>query len=603
MLDFILLGEFVRSEYSNVGIFKIFDYLGSSIDFKPTEGPTMRVTNHVCFIVCLAFLGVFCGLHSGAIAPLVASGLPESQLGVQGNVSNRSLPNVVIIYADDLGFGDLSTLNPKAAYQTPRLDSMASEGIKFLDAHSPCTICSPSRYGLLSGQLVCRTGRRPTAFEGPGGPSYLAPDKLTIAQMLQQRGYRTGVFGKWHVGLTWLDKDGNRLAGGFETPLLIDYAKSTPLVDGPNARGFDESFVTPNCPTTDPLYVYIENGMVDVPATKRHRSDTLENLGGKWRWDNDEGWMAEGYRFVDADLLFYEKTEEFIRSHCEETPGKPFFAILSTQIAHAPVLPAEEFRQSTQAGPRGDFVRELDTITGRLLDLLKELKIDENTLVIFNADNGAETLHMHWMRTDYNHDPAGGFRGMKRDGWEGGHHVPLIARWPQKIPAGQVSRQMINTTDIFATLASIVDFELPDDVAVDSFDMSPVLLGQQPEEQAVRPHMLTQSFRGEFQLRVGKWKFLNHAGSGGNDYSRGELRKYALPEQNSNLRGQLYNLEEDPGETVNLYEIERERRESMERLLGELTVSVASVKGVDVGVPSDKGGRTAPLGRKPRKWD
>jgi len=561
----------------------------------------MRKSNSMCSTLCWVLLSAFWGLESGAIGQSVVTVLPENQLSIQGEASLRSSPNVVIIYADDLGFGDLSTFNPKAAYETPRLDSMASEGIKFLDAHSPCTICSPSRYGLLSGQLVCRTGRRPTAFEGPGGPSYLAPDKLTVAQMLQQRGYRTGVFGKWHLGLTWFDKDGNRLAGGFQTPLLIDYAKSTPLVDGPNARGFDESFITPNCPTTDPLYVYIENGMVNVPATKRHRSDTLENLEGKWRWDNDEGWMAEGYRFVDADLLFYEKTEEFIRSHREKTPDKPFFAVLSTQIAHAPVLPAEEFRQSTQAGPRGDFVRELDTITGRLLDLLKELKIDENTLVIFNADNGAETLHTHWMRTDYNHDPAGGFRGMKRDGWEGGHHVPMIVRWPQKIPAGQVSRQMINTTDIFATLASVVDFELPDDVAVDSFDMLPVLLGKQPEDQSVRPHMVTQSFRGEFQLRVGKWKLLNHVGSGGNDYSRGELRNYALTEQNPNLRGQLYNLEEDPGETMNLYEIERERRESMERLLGELTVPVASANGQDAGEPNTKAGRTAPLGRKPMK--
>ncbi|MFN9721113.1 MAG: sulfatase-like hydrolase/transferase, partial [Planctomycetota bacterium] len=172
-------------------------------------------------------------------------------------VNAQELPNIVIVYADDLGYGDLSSYNPKSAYQTPRLDQMAADGIRFVDAHSPCTICSPSRYGLLSGQLVCRTGRRPTAFEGPGGPSYLAPGQLTIAEMLQRHGYRTGVFGKWHLGLTWYGTDGKQLGGGFENALLIDYQKSTPLVDGPNRRGFDESFITPNCPTTDPLYVYI----------------------------------------------------------------------------------------------------------------------------------------------------------------------------------------------------------------------------------------------------------------------------------------------------------------------------------------------------------
>jgi arylsulfatase A-like enzyme len=298
--------------------------------------------------------------------------------------------------------------------------------------------------------------------------------------------------------------------------------------------------------------------------------------------------MAEGYRFADADLLFFDKTAEFIRAHRKQTPEKPFLAILSTQIAHAPVLPAEEFRGSTQAGPRGDFVRELDALTGRLLDLLQELNIDENTLVIFNADNGAETLHTHWMRTDHQHDPAGGLRGMKRDGWEGGHHVPMIMRWPSKIPAGQISDQMINTTDLFATVASIIDFELPDEVAVDSYDMLPVLLGRQPADRQVRPWMLTQSFRGEFQLRVGKWKLLAHRGSGGNDYSRGELRGYALPGEDIEAAGQLYNLELDPGETRNLYSAEEVRVEEMIEILKRTT--------------APKSGRTAPEGRKPLRW-
>lgn len=194
----------------------------------------------------------------------------------------QELPNIVIIYADDLGYGDLSCYNPQAAYQTPHLDKMAREGIRFTDAHSPSTICSPSRYGLYSGNLVCRTGRGSRAFEGPGGPSYIKPGELTIADMVKKKGYRSAVFGKWHVGLTWLDKQGKQLAGGFKNSLLIDYKKSTPLVDGPNARGFDESFITPNCPTTDPLYIYIENGNVPIPASQRHRRDTLPNPGGKW---------------------------------------------------------------------------------------------------------------------------------------------------------------------------------------------------------------------------------------------------------------------------------------------------------------------------------
>lgn len=496
------------------------------------------------------------------------------------------LPNIVIIYADDLGFGDLSCYN-KASYKTPRLDQMASEGIRFTDAHSPSTICSPSRYGLYSGQQIYRsTGRGGGAFEGPSGPSYLKPGTLTIAEMLRQKGYRTGVFGKWHVGLTWFDKDGKRLGGGFGNSLLIDYEKSTPLIDGPNKRGFDESFITPNCPNTDPLYIYIDNGMVPNPASMRHKRDTLPNPGGKWRWDNDEGWKSPGYDFINTDLMFYEKTKAFITEHRRRTPDQPFFAVLSTQIAHAPVLPAKEFNGATNAGPRADFVWELDAIVGRMMDLLKELNIDDETLVLFNSDNGAETLHVHWMRQDHQHDPSGGWRGMKRDGWEGGHRVPFIARWPGHIPPGQVSSQMTNTTDIFATLASVVGFSLPDDAATDSFDMLPVMLGQQSEENSIRPHMLTQSFRGEFQIRTGDWKYLDHKGSGGNGYEKGNMAQYALPEKAPNAPGQLYNLRTDPGETTNLYFKEELKRKELQDLLTKLKSS----------------GRSAPTGRAPYRY-
>ncbi|MDB4717998.1 sulfatase-like hydrolase/transferase [Verrucomicrobia bacterium] len=505
-------------------------------------------------------------------------------IGSQQERHEAKVPNIIIIYADDLGIGDLSCYNTGSSYTTPRLDQMAAEGIRFLDAHSPSTICSPSRYGLYSGQQIYRsTGRGGRAFEGPGGPSYLKPGTLTLGDMLKQKGYHTGVFGKWHVGLTWFDKEGKRLGGGFDNSLLIDYDRSTPLIDGPNARGFDASFVTPNCPTTDPLYMYIENGMVPIPADRRHISATLPNPGGKWRWDNDEGWMAPGYDFLEADLMFYEKTEEFIVDHLKKSPEKPFFTVFSTQIAHAPVLPAPEFVGNSGAGPRGDFVVELDTLVGRVIDLVKKLGIDDETLILFNADNGAETMHVDWMREDHDHDPSAGLRGMKRDAWEGGHRVPFIARWPGRIPQGQVSDQITNTTDIFATLASIVDFTLPDDAAVDSFDMLPVMTGKQDPAKPVRPHLLTQSFRGEFQIRKGKWKYLDHQGSGGNNYERGALKKYEIKETAPEAPGQLYDLAADPQETINLYFKKAEVRRELQALLQRLKQE----------------GRSAPVQRKP----
>jgi len=496
----------------------------------------------------------------------------------------QKLPNIIIIYADDLGYGDLSCYNAKSAYKTPQLDKMAKEGVIFTDAHSPSTICSPSRYGLYSGQQIFRsTGRGGGAFEGPGGPSYLKPGTLTIADMLKTKGYRTGVFGKWHVGLTWFDKDNKKLGGGFENSLLIDYEKSTPLIDGPNERGFDESFVTPNCPTTDPLYVYIENGMVPIPASERHDPSKLPNLGGKWRWDNDKGWMSPGYNFMEADLLFYDKTREFISEHRKNTPDKPFFAVLSTQIAHAPVLPAAEFNGKTDAGPRGDFVYELDVIVGRVMDLVKDLGIDDNTLIMFSADNGAEIVHVDWMRQDHSHDASGGWRGMKRDAWEGGHRVPFIARWPGKFPKGIVTQQMTNTTDLFATLASVVGYKLKDEDATDSYDMLPAMLGTQDQNESIRPYLLTQSFRGEFQIRQGNWKYLDHMGSGGNNYDIKYMKKYALPETAKDASGQLFNLESDAGETTNLFFTEADKREELQELLQHLKSS----------------GRSAPLNRQP----
>lgn len=226
---------------------------------------------------------------------------------------------------------------------------------------------------------------------------------------------------------------------------------------------------------------------------------------------------------------------------------------------------------------------ELDSIVGKTMDLLKELGIDENTIVLFNSDNGPETLHTIWMHQDHDHDAAGGWRGMKRDGWEGGHRVPFIARWPSRIPAGRTTGQMTNTTDIMATLASVVGYKLPDDQATDSFDMLPAMLGKQDPGQSIRPHLLTQSFRGEFQIRVGNWKYLDHLGSGGNNYNNEAMAQYVLPEKTPKATGQLYDLEKDPGETTNLFFEDQKRKEDMQALLKELKDS----------------GRSAPLNRVP----
>ncbi len=500
----------------------------------------------------------------------------------------RTLPNIVIVFADDLGYGDVGVYNPESKIPTPRIDQMAREGILFTDGHSPATVCSPSRFGLLAGALVYRTGRGVRAFQGTGGPSYLEQGRLTIGDMLQSKGYTTAIYGKWHLGLTWKDSNGNTPArnDGQAGVTNIDYGKSTPIPDAPLHRGFNRSFVTPNCPTTDQLYVYIEGDRVPIPhAAVLDKSKLRRN---KYTWDNDPGMTAPGYAFHRADLVFRDKTLDFIKNHRAKTPDKPFFVILSTQIAHSPAYTALEFVDSTKAGPQGDFIFTLDSIVGNLLDTLERLRIDENTLVIFTSDNGPETVQTIYMRDDYDHDSAYPWRGMKRDGWEGGHRVPFIARWPGMIPAGSVTDQMANVTDIMATVASVVGYTLPDDAAEDSYDLLPVLLGEQDENESVRPYNLTQSFRSEFQIRSGRWKLLDHKGSGGNNYDKKPtMKQYALPELDPDAPGQLYNLEEDPGETTNLYSKNPEKVKELKTLLRHAKNS----------------GRSAPRGRTPYGYD
>ncbi len=485
----------------------------------------------------------------------------------------QKLPNIVIVFADDLGYGDVSCYNPEAAFQTPHLDTLASEGMRFTDAHSPATVCTPSRYSLMTGRMAFRTGKGSAVFEGPGGPSLIEDTRLTLGGMLQSRGYTTAIYGKWHIGLTWLDSQGNRIQGqDVAAAQQIDYTLSTPLPDGPINRGFDYAFVTPNCPTTDPLYVYIDQADVPFPATGLLDKSTLPDH--PFAWDNDRGMVAPGYEFERADLLFLEKSLKFMGEHRKNSPDTPFFLVLSTQIAHAPSFPAPEYQGLTEAGPHGDFIFELDTIVGKVMDELKNLGVYDNTLILFSSDNGPEVRHTILMREIYHHDGARPWRGMKRDGWEGGHRVPFIAWWPGKIPAGRTSAQTMTLTDVMATLAAVVDFTLPHDAAEDSYDLLPVLLGVQSEDNPVRPYTLTQSFRGELQIRRGPWKYLDHKGSGGNRYQgRPQMEPYIIPEVAPDAPGQLYNLDTDPGETTNLYFEHPEIVEELKQLLEKTKAS------------------------------
>ncbi len=488
----------------------------------------------------------------------------------------NSNPNIIFILADDLGYGDISFYNPEAKVQTPNLDRLASEGIRFTDAHSPSTVCAPTRYSIMTGQMEFRLGF-PGVFSGIGGPGLISENRLTLPRMLQEKGYETAMFGKWHIGMTFLDKNGKAIyqkelpegatfASGsklrVEGVRQIDYSRAVP--DAPIHRGFDHFYGTVSCPGTDWLYTFMDGDRIPVPPTHLLDRDKLPRH--EWGFDCRIGMIAPNYNLEELDMVFLEKSMDFLENHRKKSPDKPFFLFHSTAAVHLPSFAAENFKGKTNAGPHGDFIFEFDYIVGQLLEKLDTLGLTDNTLIIVTSDNGSEVSTVINMREKYQHDGARPWRGMKRDNWEGGHRVPMIARWPGKIKANRKDDRTVCLTDIMATCAAIVGAKLPNDAAEDSYNILPILLGESNEE--IRHFTLHQTNRLELAIRKDDWKYLDHKGSGGNNYEKEELKKYTLPEMASNAPGQLYNLKVDPGETMNLYfkfpEIVREMKGMLE---------------------------------------
>jgi arylsulfatase A-like enzyme len=463
------------------------------------------------------------------------------------------LPNIFFILADDLGYGDVACYNPDSKVPTPNLDKLAADGMRFTDVHSASTVCTPTRYSILTGRMEFRTGMR-GVFTGVGGPNLIEKDRLTLPQMLREKGYATACIGKWHIGMTFFDKRGNRITDqGIKGVRQIDYSRSIP--DSPIHRGFDRFYGTVCCPTTDWLYAYVDGDRIPVPPTKLLDHGSLPSH--PYSRDCRRGMVADNFNHEEVDLVFMEKSIEFIEAHVRATPEKPFFLYHSMQAVHLPSFPADRFKGKTDAGPHGDFIFEMDAIVGELLETLERLDIVEDTLVMFASDNGPEVTSVLNMRKTYNHDGARPWRGLKRDDWEGGHRTPFIVRWPGSVKAGTTTDQLMSLTDVMATCAEIVGAKLPNDAAEDSYNMLPVLLGKQGDKP-VRDFMLQQTRSLEMSIRDGDWKYLDHKGSGGNDYTKERLQPYALNNTDLDAPGQLYNLKTDPGETDNRYRLHPE---------------------------------------------
>lgn len=404
----------------------------------------------------------------------------------------RRPPNIVIVYADDMGYGDLGVQNPASKIPTPNLDRLAREGARFTDAHSSSGICTPSRYALLTGRYHWRQGE---GIVGSWGGSWFDPGRLTLAEMLRRQGYRTACIGKWHLGWNWRAirrpdvKDIN-------APDAHDWSK--PVPGGPLDHGFDYYFGddVPNFPP----YTWMENNRVLIPPTVPVKPFPEPPEGSP---ECRPGPMAEGWRLDAVMPRLTEKTVEWIG---RQSPDRPFFLFWAWTSPHAPIVPTAEFQGKSQAGPYGDYVHQSDAHLGRVLQALKDRGLEENTLVIFTADNGPER-YAYARITKTGHDSRGPLRGIKRDVWEGGHRVPFLLRWPGVVKPGTVNDQLISQVDVMATVAHLVDFPLPDTAAEDSHDLLPLLRGE--TETSPRTTIVHRTSGKPWAIRHGDWVYID----------------------------------------------------------------------------------------------
>ncbi|HYW81309.1 MAG TPA: arylsulfatase [Thermoguttaceae bacterium] len=464
--------------------------------------------------------------------------------------ASTSNPNIIFIMADDMGFGDVQANNSASKIPTPALNRLAAEGMTFTDAHTPSAVCTPTRYGVVTGRYCWRSRLKQGVLNGYS-PPLIEPDRPTIASYLRSQGYTTGVVGKWHLGLGFA-----RTADG----TTLDF--SQPVTGGPGVLGFDFSYVIP-ASLDFPPYVYVRNGKVtQIPKIIQPAQDF-------------PAFLRKGERSPDLvmeNCLDHLLTQAvgFIRR--EASDSKPFFLYFPLTAPHKPVLPHPRFRGATELGPYGDFVVQVDWTVAQVLKTLDEAGIAKDTLILFSSDNGSYMVRLDDPDaidhvTDEtvqgykptNHMANHTLRGTKADVWEGGHRVPFFARWPGRIEPGSHCDETICLTDLFATTADVLDVEVPEGAAEDSFSILPLLDGKEPDEP--RPPVIHHSANAMFAIRNGQWKLVLGNGSGGRQSPRG--RPFERPYH-------LFDLSKDRSETTNLIEKHPDVAEQLETTCEEI---------------------------------
>ncbi len=461
-------------------------------------------------------------------------------------------PNVVILYADDMGVADVSYGNREAKIQTPNIDRLVSQGMTFTDGHSSSGICTPSRFAMLTGQ---HHWRRFHGIVNAFGESVFKPDEFTIARMFKKQGYRTACFGKWHLGWDW---DAIRKPGITKPHIKLaesyDWTKRFP--GGPLDQGFDHYFGDGTI--NFPPYCWIEGDrFLTIPTKPVIKSRPLAG-GGSFR----PGPMAESWSPYDILPTITKKTVVWIG---EQKADQPFFAYLAFNSPHYPIVPNKEFHGKSKAGFYGDFVVETDAMVGKVIDALREKGFLDNTMVIFTADNGPENLAFSRLEK-FNHWSSGQFRGVKRDVYEGGHRVPFIVCWPGKIKPGSRSDEVVSQVDFAATFAEISGYSLSNEEAIDSHNLLPVLTGKD-YAKPLRVATVQNTSQKAFALRQGDWVLINAPSGAAQKESNAYLHHFDLKTYPKETPGLLFNLKGDPRQSKNVYQDHPDKVEAMSKLL------------------------------------
>ncbi len=481
--------------------------------------------------------------------------------------ANSAPPNVVVIFADDLGYGDTGCYGATKV-RTPNIDKLASEGRRFTDAHAASAVCTPSRYCLLTGEYAFRGEHWAPVFLKVG--LIVDPEQTTAADVMKRSGYATACIGKWHLGF------------GEETPNW-----NGDLKPGPLELGFDYYFGMPVV-NSHPPFVYVENHrVVGLDPNDPFVYDTVAETPihqEKMGIDQIGGAKAAHANYDDTYVgtTLAGKAVSWIKEHKDN----PFFLYFATTNIHHPFTPHPRFQGTSDAGRYGDFIHELDWIVGEVTRTLEEEGLAENTLLLFTSDNGGMINLGGQNAWSLGHNQNGDLLGFKFDAWEGGHRVPFIARWPGKIPAGSVSDQLISNVDLLASLAALTDQKLQKGEGPDSFNILPALTGE--PKKSIRDHLVLAAFRKtHLSLRDGDWMYISAQSGGG--FSSPDVGTHGFGgfpalhfagEVNSDMENgkikpdaptaQLYNLKTDPYQAVNVIRENPEIAQAMRERLAKI---------------------------------